>query len=221
MATHLNQEKEAILKSRDAAQFTVILQQCQVPTPALISFTSVTVCLNGDVQFNFLFLFILEINEHKLVSSVITFFFAVKFWLFQINLIKYIWSKHEKCKYLATIKKKNHWKPNQIPDQIRDTAVITVILLIPWQLYLFLYILSQALKAGMTNVQLLIDFLCQSGPRVVGGKNQALRYKHNTFAEKLGDIRQQWLHLEGELESQVCSTATNTQIKTLTWMIWN
>lgn len=63
----------------------------------------------------------------------------------------------------------------------------------------------------MINGQLLIDFLSQSGPRLVGVDCQAIRYKHTIFAEKLGDLRLQWLHLQRELESQVCSSATNVQ----------
>ncbi|XP_035534355.1 nesprin-2 isoform X4 [Morone saxatilis] len=75
----------------------------------------------------------------------------------------------------------------------RDAAQITEIL----QHY-------QELKAGMVNGQLLLDFLCQSGPRVVGVDVQALRSEHTMFAEKLGALRLQWLELQRELESQIC-----------------
>ncbi|XP_076613023.1 nesprin-2a [Chaetodon auriga] len=61
----------------------------------------------------------------------------------------------------------------------------------------------QELKAGMVNGQLLLDFLCQSGPRVTGGDVQALRSEHTKFAETLGALKLQWLHLQRELESQI------------------
>ncbi|XP_044023969.1 nesprin-2 isoform X2 [Siniperca chuatsi] len=60
----------------------------------------------------------------------------------------------------------------------------------------------QELKAGMVNGQLLLDFLCQSGPQVVGVDAQALRSERTMFAEKLGTLKLQWLHLQRELESQ-------------------
>lgn len=60
----------------------------------------------------------------------------------------------------------------------------------------------QELKAGMVNGQLLLDFLCQSGPRVMGGDVRALRSEHTKFAETLGALKLQWLHLQRELESQ-------------------
>lgn len=72
-------------------------------------------------------------------------------------------------------------------------------------------VLSQELKAGMANGQLLLDFPCQSGPQVVGVDVQALCSERTMFAEKLGALRLQWLNLQRELESQVCSSATNIQ----------
>ncbi|KAM9339272.1 nesprin-2a [Symphorus nematophorus] len=60
----------------------------------------------------------------------------------------------------------------------------------------------QELKAGMVNGQLLLDFLCQSGPQVVGVDDQALHSDRTMFAEELGDLRLQWLHLQRALESQ-------------------
>lgn len=68
---------------------------------------------------------------------------------------------------------------------------------------------SQELKAGVSNGQLVLDSLCQSGPRVVGLEVQAVRSEHTVFAEKLGALRLQWLHLQRDLEIQVCPTATN------------
>ncbi|KAI3364132.1 hypothetical protein L3Q82_010949, partial [Scortum barcoo] len=61
----------------------------------------------------------------------------------------------------------------------------------------------EGLKAGMVNGQLLLDFLCQSGPQVVGGDVQALRSEQTMFAEKLGALRLRWLDLQRELESQI------------------
>nr|XP_046228198.1 nesprin-2 isoform X4 [Scatophagus argus] len=61
----------------------------------------------------------------------------------------------------------------------------------------------QELKAGLVNGHLLLDFLCQSVPRVVEVDIQALRYDRILFAEKLGALKLQWLHLQGELESQI------------------
>lgn len=63
-------------------------------------------------------------------------------------------------------------------------------------------ILSQELKAGLINGLLLIDFLYQSGPPVVGVDVQDA-YKHTMFAEKLDDLRLHWPHLQRELNSQV------------------
>lgn len=51
--------------------------------------------------------------------------------------------------------------------------------------------------------QLLIDFLSQPGPQVVGVDVQETRHKHTKFAEELGDLSLQWLHQQRELESQV------------------
>ena len=61
----------------------------------------------------------------------------------------------------------------------------------------------------MLNGQLLLDFLCQCGPQVVGEDVQALRSERTAFAEKLGALRLQWLHLQRELESQVCASDTD------------
>ncbi|TKS76359.1 Nesprin-2 KASH domain-containing protein 2 [Collichthys lucidus] len=62
----------------------------------------------------------------------------------------------------------------------------------------------QELKEGMTNGQLLLDFLCQPGPRVMAMDVQALRYERTMFAENLGALRLKWLLLQRELESQIC-----------------
>ncbi|XP_033991567.1 nesprin-2 isoform X3 [Trematomus bernacchii] len=59
------------------------------------------------------------------------------------------------------------------------------------------------LKAGLLNGQLLLDFLCQSGPPVLGVDVRALRSERTMFAEKLGALRLQWLLLQRELESQI------------------
>ncbi|KAM3603169.1 uncharacterized protein V6R79_017666 [Siganus canaliculatus] len=64
----------------------------------------------------------------------------------------------------------------------------------------------QGLKAGMVTGQLLLDFLCQCGPQVVGVDDQTRpdRYQQITFAENLGALRWQWLLLQRQLESQMC-----------------
>ncbi|XP_041660769.1 nesprin-2 [Cheilinus undulatus] len=59
------------------------------------------------------------------------------------------------------------------------------------------------LKTGMTNGQLLLDFLCQSGPQVVGADVQAHCSERTEFAENLGALRLKWLHAQRELESQI------------------
>nr|XP_057913540.1 nesprin-2 isoform X2 [Doryrhamphus excisus] len=61
----------------------------------------------------------------------------------------------------------------------------------------------QALKASLIKGQLLLDFLSQTGPRVEGMDVQALRSERTMYAQKLGALRQQWLHLQGALESQI------------------
>lgn len=62
----------------------------------------------------------------------------------------------------------------------------------------------QALKAGSVSVQLLLDFFSESGPKAAGAELQVLRSERMMFAEKLDDVRHQCLHLQGELQSQVC-----------------
>ncbi|XP_054474146.1 nesprin-2-like [Anoplopoma fimbria] len=60
----------------------------------------------------------------------------------------------------------------------------------------------QELKTGMVNGLLLLDFLCQSGPQVLGLDVLAHHSERTMFAEKLGALRLQWAHLQRELESQ-------------------
>ncbi|XP_031717653.1 nesprin-2a isoform X2 [Anarrhichthys ocellatus] len=60
----------------------------------------------------------------------------------------------------------------------------------------------QELKTGMVNGLLLLDFLCQSGPQPVGPDVRTLRSERTAFAEKLGALGLQWLHLQRELEIQ-------------------
>uniref|UniRef100_UPI0037E98A37 nesprin-2a n=1 Tax=Semicossyphus pulcher TaxID=241346 RepID=UPI0037E98A37 len=59
------------------------------------------------------------------------------------------------------------------------------------------------LKAGMANGQLLLDFLCQSGPPVVGRDVKTFRSKRTMFAENLGGVKLKWQHVQRELESQI------------------
>ncbi|KAF7666652.1 hypothetical protein LDENG_00098390 [Lucifuga dentata] len=61
----------------------------------------------------------------------------------------------------------------------------------------------QEIKTGMVNAQLLLDFLCQSGPQVVGVDIQALHSQRTVFSERLGALRLHWLHLQGALDSQI------------------
>ncbi|XP_029984215.1 nesprin-2a [Sphaeramia orbicularis] len=61
----------------------------------------------------------------------------------------------------------------------------------------------QELKAGIDNGQVLLDFLCQSGPQAVGVDVQAIRSERTMFAEQLGALRLRWLDLQGELKSQI------------------
>ncbi|KAM6906809.1 nesprin-2a [Lycodopsis pacificus] len=60
----------------------------------------------------------------------------------------------------------------------------------------------QELKTGTVNGLLLLDFLCQSGPQPVEPDVRTLRSERTAFAEELGAVRLQWLHLQRELESQ-------------------
>ncbi|XP_029351666.1 nesprin-2a isoform X2 [Echeneis naucrates] len=59
------------------------------------------------------------------------------------------------------------------------------------------------LKAGVVSGQLLLDFLCQSGPQAVTADVLAARSERTKFAETLGAIRFQWLNLQTQLESQI------------------
>ncbi|XP_056219440.1 nesprin-2-like [Seriola aureovittata] len=59
------------------------------------------------------------------------------------------------------------------------------------------------LKAGIASGQLLLDFLCQSGPQAAGADIQALRSERTLFAETLGALRLQWLQLQRQVESQI------------------
>ncbi|XP_054618423.1 nesprin-2 isoform X2 [Dunckerocampus dactyliophorus] len=61
----------------------------------------------------------------------------------------------------------------------------------------------QALKASLVNGQLLLDFLSQTEPRVVGVDVQALCSERTMYAEQLGALRERWLRLQGALESQI------------------
>lgn len=62
--------------------------------------------------------------------------------------------------------------------------------------------------------QLLIDFLSQPGPQLVGADVQETSHKHTKFAEELGDLSLQWLHQQRELESQVRALATGALLNT-------
>uniref|UniRef100_A0AAQ6IQR6 KASH domain-containing protein n=1 Tax=Anabas testudineus TaxID=64144 RepID=A0AAQ6IQR6_ANATE len=59
------------------------------------------------------------------------------------------------------------------------------------------------LKAGVVTGQLLLDFLCQSGPQVLGADVQTLRSERTMFAETLSALRMKWTHFQRELENQI------------------
>ncbi|KAM9703427.1 nesprin-2-like [Menidia menidia] len=61
----------------------------------------------------------------------------------------------------------------------------------------------QVLRTVVAKGQILLDFLFQSGPQMVGANVQALRSKGTKSAEKLGSIQLQWLLLQRELEIQI------------------
>lgn len=71
------------------------------------------------------------------------------------------------------------------------------------------FFVFQELKAGVVSGQLLLDFLCQSGPQVLGADVQTHWSERTIFAETLGALRLQWMDFERELESQVCFSAAN------------
>lgn len=47
----------------------------------------------------------------------------------------------------------------------------------------------QGLKVAAANAQILLEFLCQTGPQLVGENSAALTYQNTVFAEKVGDLR--------------------------------
>ncbi|XP_028295064.1 nesprin-2a isoform X2 [Gouania willdenowi] len=61
----------------------------------------------------------------------------------------------------------------------------------------------KALKMGVSNGQLLLDFLCQPKPQTVGEDAQARRSEFSAFAEELGTIRLECLELHRAIESQI------------------
>ncbi|CAJ1078355.1 LOW QUALITY PROTEIN: nesprin-2 [Xyrichtys novacula] len=61
----------------------------------------------------------------------------------------------------------------------------------------------QELKAGMVNGQHLLDFLCQSGPQMMGADVLAHRSERTMFAETLGTLGMKWLLVQRELENQL------------------
>lgn len=66
----------------------------------------------------------------------------------------------------------------------------------------------QELKAGIASGQLVLDFLCQSGPQAMGADVQSLWTERTMFAEALCALRLQWLDVQRKLESQVSVPAT-------------
>lgn len=47
----------------------------------------------------------------------------------------------------------------------------------------------QGLKVAAANAQILLEFLCQTGPQLVGEDAAALTYQNTVFAEEVGDLR--------------------------------
>lgn len=78
---------------------------------------------------------------------------------------------------------------------------------------LYIYGVFQGLKIGVTNAQVLLDFLCQTGPRVVGEDAEARRGQHTTFAEEIGDLRLQCQLLLMDMGTQVCSPVKQSYFK--------
>ncbi|XP_061668449.1 nesprin-2 [Syngnathoides biaculeatus] len=61
----------------------------------------------------------------------------------------------------------------------------------------------QALKMSLVNGQPLLEFLSQTHPQMIGVDVRARLCEHTMYAEQLGDLRQQWLHLQGALDNQI------------------
>lgn len=47
----------------------------------------------------------------------------------------------------------------------------------------------QGLKVAAANAQILLEFLCQTGPQPMGEDAVALTYQNTVFAEEVGDLR--------------------------------
>ncbi|XP_037837524.1 nesprin-2 isoform X2 [Kryptolebias marmoratus] len=62
----------------------------------------------------------------------------------------------------------------------------------------------QVLRKALVNGHLLLDFMSQPGPLTAAADGQSLGSERTAFAENLGALRSQWLHLQRELEKQVC-----------------
>ncbi|XP_054910388.1 nesprin-2-like [Poeciliopsis prolifica] len=61
----------------------------------------------------------------------------------------------------------------------------------------------QALRTAVDNCEQLLDFMSEPGSKVAGADVPARRLECTTFAENLGGVRQQWLLLQRELDSQI------------------
>lgn len=72
---------------------------------------------------------------------------------------------------------------------------------------LFTRLFFQGLKVAVANAQILLDFLCQTGPQLVGEDAAALSSQNTLFAEKVGDLRLRCRLLLTDLGTQVCSPA--------------
>ncbi|XP_037541118.1 nesprin-1 [Nematolebias whitei] len=62
----------------------------------------------------------------------------------------------------------------------------------------------RVMRKALANGHFLFDFLSQPGRRMVAADVQSLGSERTTFAEGLGTVRSQWLHLQRELEKRVC-----------------
>ncbi|XP_027896962.1 nesprin-2a isoform X6 [Xiphophorus couchianus] len=61
----------------------------------------------------------------------------------------------------------------------------------------------QALRAAVDNCQQLLDFMSEPGSKMAGADVPARRLERTTFAENLGGVRQRWLLLQRQLDSQI------------------
>lgn len=74
---------------------------------------------------------------------------------------------------------------------------------VPDTLSTYLSSVFQGLKVAMTNAQILLEFLSQPGPQLVGEDAEVALYQRTVFAEQIGDLR---------LRCQLLLTDVGTQV---------